>query len=112
MLRLLPLLPLLFLFACSDLGIGGACHHHETGEVLTQVRDVNGELFRVRKMPNQPTFTGTYDGCGVPVEAKIGGDDGAFDIFGYVQHPETGRNVSVRLRSERGLRQLTEYEWY
>ena len=82
------LLPLLFLLACSQVGVGGQCHHRDTGEVLTQVRDANGELFRPRKMPNQPTFTGIYDGCGVPVQATI--ESREFASHGYVFHPETG----------------------
>ena len=74
---------------------------------------MNGELFRVRKMPNLPTFNGTYDGCGVPVEAKVGGNSGRlFDMVGYVQHPDTGHDVSVFLDPQKGLRLLGEYEWY
>lgn len=107
LLRLLPLLPLLFVFACSNLGVGGACHHRATGEVLTEIRDANGDLFRVRKMPNQPTFTGSYDGCGVPVEAET--EDGF--LLSFVFHPETGERLVV-YDAQRGLRPLDAYEWY
>ena len=64
------LLPL-FVLACSDIGIGGECHHVETGKILTQVRDVSGQLFSVKKMPDQLDFSRTFDGCGVPVEAEV-----------------------------------------
>ena len=103
------LLPLLFLLACSQVSVGGQCHHRDTGEVLPQVRDANGDLFRLRKMPDQPTFTGTYDGCGVPVQAAT--EEVGFAVTGYVFHPETGERILV-LYPERGLRQLGAYEWY
>ena len=102
---------LLLLTACSEIGVGGQCHHQETGEVLTQIRDADGDLFRVRKMPNQPTFTGTYDGCGVPVQAVFE-DSGNFFAPWYVVHPETGNNLRVYSSSEQGLRLLVAYEWY
>ena len=110
MLNRLPFLfPLLFLFACSEVGVGGQCHHRETGDALSQVRDANGDLFRLRKMPNRPTFTGTYDGCGVPVQATI--EETGFGVTGFVFHPETGERIRV-LYPEKGLRQLWPYEWY
>ena len=102
------LFPLLSL-ACSEIGIGGKCHHRDTGEVLTQIEDANGDLFSVEKMSNLPSLTGTYDGCGVPVEAKI--DEGSLLIPGYVYHPDTGERLVV-YSAEKGLRPLDAYEWY
>ena len=105
----LALLLPLFVLACSDIGIGGECHHVETGEVLTQVRDVSGELFSVKKMPDQPDFSRTFDGCGVSVEAEV--EEGNLLVPGYVYHPETGERLAVFL-PEKGLRLLSAYEWY
>ena len=44
--------------ACSDIGIGGKCHHKETGKVLTEVEDANGVLFPRKENAGPAGFIG------------------------------------------------------
>ena len=106
----LALLLVPLVLACSEVGIGGKCHHRETGEVLTKVRDADGDLFSVKKISNFPGPTGPFDACGVSVEAKLV-EEGGFFIAGYVYHPDTGERLAV-YSAEKGLRLVGHHEWY
>ena len=90
-------------------GGGGACHNRETGEVLTEVRDSAGDLYRVEKME---TF------CGIPVQAQVGnepvGGMFAWSTYPAVYHPDSGAPIKVGEQTFGGWRALvaSTWEWY
>ena len=99
---------------CDAVGLGGEdCHHGETGEVLKQVRDANGDLFPVVKADTGLTLLGLdLVFCGVSIEARLGGER-SFNYAGFVYHPETGEPIEAS-GGHQGLRSIGEfeYEWY